>query len=496
MTVVPPFVPRPAAGLGVAGAAVFLAGVTAAAILPAQAQPPAVPPAAPVAARAPEPVHTPDVVPLAVRPATAPAPAHHPGDPRTWSSRQLAAQLLFSCVQASDLGTAAAQAQAGLGGIVVLGRPTDAAALSGGLAAVRTGSPHGITPLVASDEEGGRVQRLRALLGPLPSAAEMGGWPDARIEQTAHDYGAGMRALGVQLALSPVADLATPGGYPQATGRAFSADPERVSAAAVAWSQGLARAGVLSAVKHWPGHGQATDSHTAAPAVPPLAALGPDLAPFDAVLRSGASVVMVGHLRSEGLTEPGVPATLSPNALRVLRERAGPATVLLTDSVSMAASSSALGLTPPQAAVRALQAGADWAMSCVDPMAAVDAVQAALDAGDLSRDAVVGSARRVLGVKHRLGLLAVAPTAPPTGAVDTAEAFDGVVTLRGRAVDPDTADPVRVQVTVAGVVVTEVAADGGALVASVPAGPGAEVCAVALDAGGAAPTPLGCVTSS
>lgn len=434
-------------------------------------------------------------MPLAVRSAApAGAPAHHAGDPATWSSRQLAAQLVFSCVQADELGTATAQSGAGLGGIVVMGRPTDAAGLTAGLAGVRAAAVHGIAPLVASDEEGGRVQRLKALLGPLPSAAEMGAWPDARLEQTAHDYGVGMRRLGVQMALSPVADLAA-GGYPEATGRAFAADPQRVAAASVAWSQGLARAGVLSAVKHWPGHGHAADSHTTAPAVPPLVALeGSDLVPFDAVLQSGASVVMVGHLRSEGLTEPGLPATLSPNALRVLRERAGPATVLLTDSVSMAASSSALGLAPAQAALRALQAGADWAMSCVDPMAAVDAVQAALDGGALSRAAAVASARRVLAVKHGVGLLAVAPTASPAGTLDAAELLGGVAILRGRAADPDTPQPVRVQALVGGVLAAEVAADAGAFTVAVPAAAGAEVCVVAVDAGGGPSTPLGCVS--
>ena len=66
-------------------------------------------------------------------------------------------------------------------------------------AAVKAGASHGIAPLLASDEEGGKVQRLKRVLGDLPSAAEMGTWPDARIEQTAHaaDLGAFMnRRLG------------------------------------------------------------------------------------------------------------------------------------------------------------------------------------------------------------------------------------------------------------------------------------------------------------
>ncbi|HWG95413.1 MAG TPA: glycoside hydrolase family 3 N-terminal domain-containing protein, partial [Mycobacteriales bacterium] len=381
-------VPRPVPPLAGLAAAVLVSGlVTAATHAPTDPAGPRV--VAPVAATAPE---APVAVPLEVRHPPVPAPAHDPGDPATWSSRRLAAQLVFSCVQTADLGLAVAHAQAGLGGIALLGRPTDGAALAAGLAQVRAAGPDGTSPLLASDEEGGRVQRLRGVLGTLPTAEEMGSWPDARIEQTAHDYAAGMRALGLHAALSPVADLALPGGYVAETRRGFSADPARAASAAVAWSRGLERAGVLSVVKHWPGHGGAADSHTEAPEVPPLEALeGRDLRPFDEVLRAGGTLVMVGHLRSPGLTEPGVPATLSPNALRVLRERAGPAAVLLTDSVSMAASSAALGIAPAEAAVRAVSAGADWAMSCVDPLVAVDALTAALDAGTLPTAEEMGS---------------------------------------------------------------------------------------------------------
>ncbi|HWH27919.1 MAG TPA: glycoside hydrolase family 3 N-terminal domain-containing protein, partial [Mycobacteriales bacterium] len=401
-----------------------------------------------------------------------------------------------SCVQAADLPTAAAHASAGVGGVVVMGRPTDAAGLTASLTAVRRSGPHGIAPMIASDEEGGRVQRLQALLGPLPSAAVMGTWPDARIEQTAHAYGARMRALGVQMALSPVADLAAPGGYVAATGRGFSADPHRAAGAAAAWARGLLRAGVVPAVKHWPGHGGAGDSHDSAPTVPPVDVLaGRDLLPFDAVLRTGAGVVMVGHLRSPHLTEPGLPATLSPNAMRVLRQRAGPGAVVLTDSVSMAASSSAVGLTPPQAALRALQAGADWAMSCVDPLGAVATVHAALDQGRYPRAAAVASARRVLAVKQRTGLLRAPLTGlPPTGALEAAELVGGVLRLGGRADDPDAAAPPPVWVRVDGAVTYRLTADADARFAvEVPVAGPAQVCVEARGAAGERATALGCV---
>lgn len=493
----------PSLPLAALAGAVLVAGVAVAGSLNAAAQPTPPGDAAPRPSATepdvPSAAPTPVAVSLAVRRAPKAPAAHDPGNPATWSTRQIAAQLVFSCVQSGSLGTAVEHGQAGLGGIVVMGRPTDRAALVDGLARARKAAPHGIAPLLASDEEGGRVQRLKGLLGPLPPAAVMGRWPDARIQSTAQAYGAGMRGLGIQLALSPVADLGVPGGYLAGDGRAFSADPKRVAGASVAWSRGLQASGVLSAVKHWPGHGHAADSHAAAPTAPALAKLeGRDLVPFDAVMKSGASVVMVGHLRSAGLTEPGLPATLSPNAMRVLRERAGPGMVLLTDSVSMAASSSAVGLTPPEAAVRALQAGADWAMSCVNPLGAVNSIQAALDKGTLPRSRAEASVRRILSVKQRLGLLKVPLSGTaPSGSLDAAKLAGNVVKLAGRAADADTpAAPPPVRVTVDGIPVAEVLPNAGTHVfhAAITALGGSEVCAVALDTGRGKPTPLGCVT--
>lgn len=491
---------RSVAPLTAAVGVVLLSGLAAsAAVEPARAPQPAAAPA-PVAdvpqVVAPAAPAVPVAAPVALPIEMPGAPAYDAGDPTTWSSGQLAAQLVFSCVHTSDLQRAREHAAAGVGGIVLLGRPKDGPALTGVLGGVRAAAPAGIAPLLASDEEGGLVQRLKDVLGPLPSAREMGRWPDDRIERTAHDYGARMRGLGFGMALSPVADLEVPGRYPAQTQRAFSADPQRAAAAAVAWSRGLERAGVAAAVKHWPGHGHATDSHGTAPDVPPLSALeGADLVPFDAVTRSGGSVVMVGHLRSEGLTEPGVPATLSPNAMRVLRERVGGRTVVLTDSVSMGAASAAIGLRPADAAVRALHAGADWAMSCVDPLLAVDAVRVAIDNGALRRDAAVSAAGRVLRLKQRLGLLAVpVRSTPPRGVLRVAALSDGELRLTGRAGDPDTPGQARVQAVTDGVVAQELpVASSGDFSLTVPAGAWSQVCVDVLNTGAGRATPLGCV---
>ena len=120
---------------------------------------------------------------------------------------------------------------------------------------------------------------------------------------------------------------------------------------------------MLATVKHWPGHGWATDTHSGAARVPSLSVLRrDDMVPFEQAFDAGVPLVMVGHLRAKGLTGDDTPASLSRQALTYLRRRTGDTTVIITDSLSMAATTKALGIDLRAAAVRALKAGADLAL--------------------------------------------------------------------------------------------------------------------------------------
>jgi beta-N-acetylhexosaminidase len=348
----------------------------------------------------------PDATSTAAAAATTTTPSGYAGaDPASWTTRRLAAQLVFSCVDLGDLDAARRQAAAGIGGITLLGSHPPRH-LRARLAGVRRSARTAVLPFVASDEEGGTVQRLRDVIYRLPSARTMGGWGPARVRRTAHDYALRMRRLGVRMDLAPVADLAVPGAYIDSLGRAFSGDPDAVTARVRAWRLGMRDAGVVTVLKHWPGHGSASNSHTGPARVAPLADLEErDLLPFDRELADGAPVVMVGHLLSRGLTVDGVPTSLSRRALHYLRRSSGPDTVLLTDSLAMAAASSSLGISPVRATVRALRAGADWAMTCdARPLRAAAAVRRALADGTIPRDQADASARRILALKARWGL--------------------------------------------------------------------------------------------
>jgi len=323
-------------------------------------------------------------------------------DPATWSSRQLAAVLVMTGAKMGDAAAIRRASEKGTAGVVLFGPPSPNLAQT--LRNARAAAPRGNPPLIASDEEGGQVQRLSSLIYPLPSAETMGRWGPAKITRTASSYARSMRALGVNVALGPVTDVAVPGYYIATAGRSFSKDPKQVALAVNAWNDGLSAAGVLGVIKHWPGHGQATDTHVGGSVVPPWSVLqGRDIIPFKAAFAHRSSAVMVGHLRVPGLTEGSLPTSESPAALQTLRAQAGNQVLVITDDLSMAAASTSLGISAAQAAVRSLVAGADIAMVCWAPLdGVVSAVTNAIDDGQLPRRQAIASARRVLRTKMTL----------------------------------------------------------------------------------------------
>ena len=322
-----------------------------------------------------------------------------------WSNRRLAAQLVFCSVPATNPSAGRRFARLGVGGIVILGGGARSS-IGSDLAAVLKAAPHGVKPFIASDEEGGQVQRLRDVVYPLPSARVQGGWSASKTRATAEDYGARLRKLHVSVVFGPVADLDVPGRYMSALDRCFSPEPKVVGTHVVAWVTGLRASRVLSTVKHWPGHGWATDTHSGAARVPSLSVLRRnDMVPFEQAFDVNVPLVMVGHLRAKGLTGDETPASLSRQALTYLRGRTGSATVIITDSLSMAATTKALGIKLPAAAVQALRAGADLALFATgDPVPVIDAVTAAIESGRIPRAEAEAKVLRILELKRKAGL--------------------------------------------------------------------------------------------
>lgn len=247
-----------------------------------------------------------------------------------------------------------------VGGIFIGG--DDVGLLSAGaLAPVHAAAALPLT--VAVDDEGGRVQRLDALDGSLPSARRMAAdlSPD-QVRDVARKRGSALRERGVTTDLAPVLDTS---GQPDRTvigDRSFSPDPNTALGYALAFAGGLHDAGVTPVVKHFPGHGNTSgDSHLGAVTSPPLDALrDTDLVPYRHLPEFGDVVVMLGHIDVPGLTG-GVPATLSPAAYALLRGEFGFTGPAMTDDLgAMRAVTDRVGL--PDAVTQALAAGADIAL--------------------------------------------------------------------------------------------------------------------------------------
>lgn len=320
-------------------------------------------------------------------------------DPTTWSNHRLAEQLVLASAFMDQLDAAAHWAAQGVGGIVLFGTPPDD--LGQELATVR--SAGAVSPLVASDEEGGEVQRLAAVIYRLHSAQWFGrNKTPAEVEAIAHRYATHLHSLGVDVDLAPDADLLVPGYFIAEEHRAFDAHAWRVAKYVNAWQRGMRSAHVATTAKHWPGHGHATDTHTGPATTPPLSFLEHhDLKPFVSAFAHGMPIVMVGNLDVPGLTHRGLPATLSRSALKYLRAEAGPDVLVITDSLTMGAVRSA-GYSPAEAAVRALESGADMAL-VGRPWHPVQAITAALDSGAYPRARAIASVRRILAVKALTG---------------------------------------------------------------------------------------------
>jgi len=221
--------------------------------------------------------------------------------------------------------------------------------------------------VVAVDQEGGRVARLRPPYwrahppaAPLGAAFDRDEAAGARATWlTGALIGLECRGAGLDVVCAPVLDLQVPGAHDVIGDRAYSADPEVVARLGRAMADGLLAAGVQPVAKHVPGHGRATiDSHLDLPSVEAGQDLADDLRPF--TLCAGLPWMMTAHILYLGL-DPNRPATLSEFVIqRIIRGRIGFQGVLVSDDLAM----NALSGSPGERAARAVTAGCDLALHC------------------------------------------------------------------------------------------------------------------------------------
>ena len=300
-----------------------------------------------------------------------------------------------------------------VGGVVLFGKNiTDEVQLRGLIAGLQQSSP--VPLLIGIDEEGGVVARLANSPGfDLPryeSAAAVGAQGTDAVRAMSAEIGAYLAGYGINLDFAPVADVNTNPDNPVIGTRAFSSDPQEAADCVNAAVEGFSRAGVLCCLKHFPGHGDtAGDSHDGTvyteKTMEELRAC--EFLPFEAGIRAGAPLVMVGHIAAPNAVEgeeSDLPATFSRALITdVLRDELGFAGVVVTDSLAMGAITETY--TPGEAAVLALQAGADLLLMPAGLAQAYDGVLAAVEDGRLTEERIDESVARILALKQQAGLL-------------------------------------------------------------------------------------------
>ncbi len=240
-------------------------------------------------------------------------------------------------------------------------------------------------PYVAIDLEGGRVNRLQGLIGPLPPAAQAARASLEAVRALGEAAGAACAHFGIGVDFAPVVDVARPEGWLGSEARCLGSTPESVRVAAGAYLQGLESFGVSGCLKHYPGLGSgAVDSHRELPLLDASAA--EDAAVFRALAAPGRAV-MVAHALAPALGEAACPASLSRTIVAPLRAAAAP---LVADDVEMGALAAFGGI--PERAAATLGAGCDQVLVCNALAARREVVEHVNDAA--RRDPVLAATLR------------------------------------------------------------------------------------------------------
>ncbi|MGR8948023.1 MAG: glycoside hydrolase family 3 N-terminal domain-containing protein [Gammaproteobacteria bacterium] len=334
-------------------------------------------------------------------------------DPAAIASMLLMGFLGSSTKSASARALAHDLSTRRVGGVCFLGHNTKNREDIENLSAMFNEAGNNISALIAIDQEGGAVQRLGKRSG-------YSSFPRARTVATRHssneardiykELATGLKDAGFNLNLAPVVDLGVQPANPVVYrwGRTFGETPEIVTDFAAAFIEAHRAVGIATAVKHFPGHGSTLiDSH--AQAVDLTNTWNEkELGPYKLLAANGLiDIVMSGHLSHQAITE-GLPATLSPKAVALIRNDLKFAGVVMTDDLDMKAIRTGFSLI--DAVIRAIAAGYDLILLSNSlkpdpalPVRVIGAVETAVKEGRLSANSIHESAERLHKLKQQRG---------------------------------------------------------------------------------------------
>lgn len=295
-----------------------------------------------------------------------------------------------------------------IGTVILMGTSTaDVAGTKARTDAIRAAAP-GV--LVAVDQEGGTVQRLKGEGLTMPSAQEQAKMSDAELTTAAKRWGTQLKAAGVDVDLAPVADVVpaakAASNEPVAKlDRGYGSTPDAVAAKVAAFVTGMESAGVGTSVKHFPNLGEVVGNTDFADKVVDdvTSADSPSMKAFKAGVDAGTSMVMVGTAYYPKI-DGSAPAAFNPKIVGLTRSKLGFDGVVISDDLGAARAVAAVPAS--ERAVRFVRAGGDLAIS-VEPAVAAEMAQGLATAAESDaalRERVKASAARVLTLKSERGL--------------------------------------------------------------------------------------------
>lgn len=264
----------------------------------------------------------------------------------------------------------------------------------------------GLPAFLSIDEEGGTVARVagsgRFDVTNVGNMADIGASGDVdQAKQAGDTIGTYLSDLGFNLDFAPDADVLTNPENTVVKKRSFGSDPQVVSDMSLAVAQGLAQHQVHSVYKHFPGHG-ATEGDTHKGYAYTNKTLDElkqsELVPFDHAIKNGAEFIMAAHISVPNITNDDTPTSLSKTMITdVLREQMGYDGIVVTDAMNMGAVTEQY--TSAQAAVKALQAGADIVLMPENFQEAYQGVLDAVKNGELTEQQIDTAVTRIVKVK-------------------------------------------------------------------------------------------------
>lgn len=260
--------------------------------------------------------------------------------------------------------------------------------------------------LLAIDQEGGQVARLRQGFTEIPPMRAVGATGNAALaRELGKAIGRELRAVGFDMNYAPVLDIDTNPDNPIIAARSFGRTPEIVTEMGLALAAGLQDAGVAACGKHFPGHGDTSqDSHLELPTLPHAMERleRVELAPFRAAAKAGIASFMTAHVIFEAV-DSKYPATMSRAVLTgILREKLAYDGMVVTDDVEMKAIADNYGVE--EAVLLGLNAGVDHFLCCHTAELAhraIDAIVKAVESGKVSRETLANATRRFEQVRTR-----------------------------------------------------------------------------------------------